>query len=282
MQQHIIDITLENFQQVILEGSQTQPVMVCFWAPNHDESALLLASLEKLAIEKNGAFTLAKINCEQDQTIAMQFGVQSIPTSAMFVKGQPADGFAGNKPEQEIRDILDKHLPDEAQLLAEQGIALIGQQDYVQAAEVLQQSLQLKPDVAAVKLALCKALLETQRVAEVESLIASIGLADQDADYQAILAQLELAKEAADTPEIRALEQALAAGADAETQLKLAVQYSQVGRVEEALELLFQLLMKDMNAEDGQVKQRFMDILSSHSGEACVSAYRRKLYSLLY
>jgi len=62
----------------------------------------------------------------------------------------------------------------------------------------------------------------------------------------------------------------------------LAVQYSQVKRIEESLSLLYPLLLADMNAQDGKVKQTFMDILATHTGDPAVSTYRRKLYSLLY
>ncbi|MCE2595344.1 co-chaperone YbbN [Motilimonas cestriensis] len=282
MQSNIIDVSLDNFQAVILEGSQSQPVMVTFWAPSHQESMDLLTTLEKLANEFSGQFVLAKINCEQDQAIAMQFGVQALPTTAMFVNGQPADGFAGNQDEAAIRDILSKHLPDEADLLLQQGQALIEQQDFSGALTALKQVLTLKPELAVAQITLAKAHIELGHITEAQALIEKIKLVDQDALYHAVVAQIELAKQAADTPEIRALEAQIAEQPSPELHYNLAVQYSQVNRIEEALALLFPLLSTDMNAQDGKVKQTFMDILATHSSDPAVSSYRRKLYSLLY
>ncbi|WP_434339239.1 tetratricopeptide repeat protein [Motilimonas cestriensis] len=282
MQSNIIDVSLDNFQAVILEGSQSQPVMVTFWAPSHQESMDLLATLEKLANEFSGQFVLAKINCEQDQAIAMQFGVQALPTTAMFVDGQPADGFAGNQDEAAIRDILSKHLPDEADLLLQQSQAFIEQQDFNSALTALKQVLTLKPELAVAQIALAKAHIELGHITEAQALIEKIKLVDQDALYHAVVAQIELAKQAADTPEIRALESQIAEQPSDELSYDLALQYSQVSRIEEALALLFPLLSADMNAQDGKVKQTFMDILATHSSDPAVGSYRRKLYSLLY
>lgn len=282
MQTNIIDVSLDNFQAVILDGSQSLPVMVTFWAPSHQESMALLVTLEKLAREFSNQFVLAKINCEQDQAIAMQFGVQTLPTTAMFVKGQPADGFAGNQDEVAVRDILAKYLPNEADLLLREGQALIEQQDYASALTVLKQLLVLKPELGIARLLLAKAYVELGHLAEAQELIEQIRLADQDALYHSIVAQIELAKQAADTPEIRALEAQIAEQPSDELSYNLAVQYSQVKRIEESLSLLYPLLLADMNAQDGKVKQTFMDILATHTGDPAVSTYRRKLYSLLY
>ncbi|MCE2570165.1 tetratricopeptide repeat protein [Motilimonas eburnea] len=282
MQSNIIDISLDNFQAVILEGSNTQPVMVTFWAPSHEESVALVATLEKLAQEFAGQFVLAKINCEVDQAIAMQFGVQALPTTAMFVNGQPCDGFAGNQEEGEIRAILQKHLPDEAELLLQQAQGQLELQTFEAAITTIKQVLALKPELAKAQIMLAKAHIELGHIAEAQALTEAIKLIDQDDLYHHVIAQIELAKAAADTPEIRALEAQIAANPSPLLSFELAIQYSQVNRLEEALELLYQVLHQDMNSLDGKVKQAFMDMLTTHSSDPAASAYRRKLYSLLY
>ncbi|MFO6422308.1 co-chaperone YbbN [Motilimonas sp. KMU-193] len=282
MQSNIVDISLDNFQAEILEGSTQHPVMVTFWAPSHQESLELVTTLEKLAHEFTGQFVLAKINCEQDQTIAMQFGVQALPTTAMFINGQPCDGFAGNQSEQDIRSILQKHLPDEAALLLQQGQQQIHQQAFEQAITTLKQVLTLKPELASAQLLLAKAHIELGHIAEAQALTEHIKLIDQDELYHSVTAQIELAKAAADTPEIRALEAQMKTQPTPELSHDLAIQYSQVNRLEEGLELLFKLLQQDMNSLDGKVKQTFMDILTTHNSDPATSVYRRKLYSLLY
>ncbi len=283
MQQQIIDVTLENFQQVILEGSQESPVLVAFWAQFSEESMTLIPTLEKLANELTGQFLLAKINCDTDQAIAQQFGVQSLPTVALFVNGQPVDGFAGLKPEAEIREILKRHLPDAADLGLKEGHQLLAAAQFDEAAVTLKQAHSDSPERGDIKLALAKAYLELGRHDEAEGLLSTILMADQDSFYGELIAQLELAKQAADTPEIRSLEEKLTSEPDnTDIRYQLAVQYHQVGRNAESLELLYQLLLKDMTHEDGNAKKTMLDILTTLSGETIASEYRRKLYSLLY
>lgn len=88
----IVELNEQNFRQV-LEGSMQTPVLIHFWAPMSQESTQVIPDLQNLAQQYNGAFTLALLNCEQEQMIASQFGVQALPTIALFVNGQPVDGL---------------------------------------------------------------------------------------------------------------------------------------------------------------------------------------------
>ena len=105
--------------------------------------------------------------------------------------------------------------------------------------------------------------------------------------YHSLVSQLELAKQSSQTPEITALEAALEK-ATAKTpeksaiEYQLAVQYNQSNRNGEALALLYNLLLIDMNYEDGDAKKTLLDILATIDDAKLVSEYRRKLYSLLY
>lgn len=99
------------------------------------------------------------------------------------------------------------------------------------------------------------------------------------------MSQLELAKQSSQTPEITALENSLETASDDEKpaiQYQLAVQYNQANRNSEALQLLYNLLLIDMNFEDGEAKKTLLDILATIDDAKLVSEYRRKLYSLLY
>ena len=119
---------------------------------------------------------------------------------------------------------------------------------------------------------------------EAETLLATITMQDQDAKYKGLMAKLELHKQASESPEIRLLEEKLAADpSDKQVAYELALQYSQVNRQEESLELLIGLLRKDMNFADGNAKKTMMDILAAlGQGNAIAALYRRQLYSLLY
>jgi putative thioredoxin len=111
----MIDITLENFQTDLIEGSAQTPVLLDIWAEWCGPCKQLGPVLEKLETEYAGRFTLAKLDADKVPQISSQlsqmFGVRSIPFCVMFVGGQPVDGFVGAIPADKIREFLDKHVP---------------------------------------------------------------------------------------------------------------------------------------------------------------------------
>ena len=99
---NVINITPENFQQVILQDSQTQVVMVEFWAEGYEPSQQLAPVLIDVAAKFSDYLIHARVDCQQQQEIAGQFGVQNLPTVILVKEGQPIDGFAGVQTESEI------------------------------------------------------------------------------------------------------------------------------------------------------------------------------------
>jgi len=281
---NIVDVTIENFQDVILQGSQEKLVAVYFWAASVPDGDALTPVLEQIATEHPGHLILAKIDCETQQQIAMQFGVQAIPTVALFKQGQPVDGFAGPQPEQTVRDTFQRHLPKEHELLLDAAKTDAAGGDFATALNKLNQALTLQPHLAEAQYLAVQCNLELGRLSEAEALLQTVKLEDQNATYQGLCSQLELKQQAADTPAIRALQQQVDAEPDnLQAKQQLAVQLQEAGRAEEALELLFSVLAKDLNALDGAMKKSFMDILAAQpDGDKLVSNYRRKLFTLMY
>lgn len=279
----IVELNEQNFRQV-LEGSMQTPVLIHFWAPMSQESAQIIPELQTLTQQYNGAFTLALLNCEQEQVIASQFGVQALPTIALFVNGQPVDGLGGPQELSAIQAMLAKHLPSQEEMSLKQALELIQQNQHAQALPILQQlpvDMQQKGDV---KLALAECYLETQDFTEAKTLLEHIPLEYQDNYYKSLVAKLELHEQSANSPEIQQLESSLQNNpSDTKIAAELALSYHQVNRDEEALELLWGFLRADLNAQDGELKKHFMDILSAlGQGNAISAKYRRQLYSLLY
>lgn len=279
---NIVDVTPENFQQVILEASQSKLVIIDFWAPWCEACKTLMPTLEKLALEYAEHVILAKVDCDEQQAIAMQFGVRSLPTVALFKEGQPVDGFAGALPESQIREVLDKHLPRPDQLMLQQAKQQLVAGELEQALISAKQATEMSPENAEAKLVLTDCYLQSNRTAEAEALLAEVKMADQDAYYHSLVSKLELAKQASDTPEIQALQQQLEAEPDNfEVKLQLAVALNQVGRCEEALESAFFVLCKDLNFDNA--RKTALDIMNAlPAGDELATKYRRKLYTLLY
>jgi putative thioredoxin len=281
MQQAIVNVSLSNAREV-LDASMHKLVLFQFWSARSEGCKQLSPLLERIVQQYPQALLLAKVDCDKEPDLAMQFGVQSLPTVMLIKQGQPVDGFAGVETEQAIRAKLAPYLPKpEDELLAKAETLLAGQ-DYAAAYPVLKDALALAPERTQIKLWLADTAASLGQLPQAEALLAEIKLADQDALYKSVAAKLELAKEAADTPEIKALEATLAATPDDnELKEKLAVQYQAVQRSEDALALLFSILQQDLNY--GSSKKLYLDILAAlPKGDSVASQYRRKLYSLLY
>ncbi len=115
---YIVEVTRENYVEV-MEASFRVPVLIDFWASWCQPCQVLMPILARLADEYGGKFILGKLNTEEQQEIAQQFGIRSIPTVKLFQDGQPVDEFMGALPEQGVRAFLDKHIVDEAAAAAE-------------------------------------------------------------------------------------------------------------------------------------------------------------------
>ena len=105
---NIKDVTSDNFMEEVIELSKTTPVIVDFWAPWCGPCKELGPNIEKAVSNANGKVVLAKVNIDENQAIAAQLRVQSIPTVYAFVDGQPVDGFMGAQPESAINDFVKK------------------------------------------------------------------------------------------------------------------------------------------------------------------------------
>lgn len=284
MSQYIVDVTTENFQQTLLDASFTQPVLVFFYVNGHEPCDSLAPVLSQLATDYQGGFVLAKVDCDAQQMLAAQFQIQAVPTLYLLKEGRPIDGVAGPQTQASVQQLLDKHLPAPQDPDFEEGLALLEAGKAAEAIAKLTQAMANARDPHPVKLALIHAYLQENRLDEAEALLGTIAMKDQDADYKGLLSELQLKKDAADTPEIRALADALAqAPEDDSLRLKLAVQLHAAGRNEEALDSLMTVLKKDLNFQNGEAKKTCLDILAAlGQGNALAAKYRRQLFSLLY
>ncbi len=105
---YVKDVTSETFMNEVIEESKSTPVIVDFWAPWCGPCKELGPNIEKAVNNANGKVILAKVNIDENQAIAAQLRVQSIPTVYAFVDGQPVDGFAGAQPESAINEFVKK------------------------------------------------------------------------------------------------------------------------------------------------------------------------------
>lgn len=284
----IFDVNEQNIQE-ILEKSTKQLVLFYFWSPRSPNYEEMTQTLTKLADEYHGQFILASVNCDEQQMLAAQFGLSAIPTVYLFQNGQPLDGFQGPQPEEKIRELLTKVLPNEDELKLIEAQNLFNEEKYEEALPLLRQAWKnLKDHLGKprsdIAFMLAKAQIALKQLAEAKDVLASVPLQDQDTTYHGLQAEIELLEQAANSPELQLLQAELEKHPDnVELMIQLSSQLMQVGRQEEALELLFKPLTQDLNAGDGQVKKTLLDLLAAlGTSNPLAASYRRKLYTLLY
>ena len=103
-----VDVTMDNFMAEVIEGSKTTPTIVQFWAPWCGPCKQLGPVLEKVVGASGGKVRMVRVNIDNNQQIAQQLRVQSVPTVYGFVDGQPVDGFSGAQPESNVKQFVEK------------------------------------------------------------------------------------------------------------------------------------------------------------------------------
>ena len=284
MSDFIVNIDESNAARLLIEESHTRPVVVDFWADWCEPCKVLMPLLEKIATEYQGAFLLAKVNADDQQNIAQQFGVRSLPTVMVIKDGQPVDGFTGAQPETAVRQMLEKFLPAPWDGLLQLANESMQNGDFAAALTPLRQAWEESGRQHEISIAYAHCLIESMRLDEAQAVLDTIMLADHDAAYEQLVAQLEIKREAAKSPEIDALEQQLATDPDNhDVRARLAIQYTNAGRFRDALENLITILQQDLNHDDGGTKKVLLDTIASlGKGDPLAAEYQRKLYSMLY
>lgn len=280
----IVDITLDNAQQFLIDESFNRPVVVDFWAEWCGPCKNLMPVLEKLANEYAGAFLLAKVNADDQQMISSQFGVRSLPTVMVMQNGQPIDGFTGALPEVQVRELLAKYLPKPWEAPLNQAQVLMAEQKFTEALPFLRQAYEGSQQLASIALLMAQCHLELNRVDNAEALLSTIKMADQDAHFEQLNAQIALKKQAAKTPALAALEDAYSkAPQDLTLRYQLALQYHQESQFRPALEHLLDIIRAERNFAEGEARKTLTAIIAAlGKADPLAIEFQRKLFTLLY
>ena len=279
----LVELNEQNLTETLQRSVET-PLVINFYAPSHKESADFAKVLQRVAEQHQGQFILGLVNCETEQMIAAQFRIQALPTTYLFKEAQALDAFPGTLDEASLLQRLSAILPKEEDLKFQKALDFLQVEDYDSALPLLKEAWELSDkknsDVALLYAETYIAMKKTEPAADI---LAQIQIQDRDSRWHGLQAQIELLIKAADTPEIQQLQADYAKNPTPEIALKLAVQLHQANRNEEALDLLFSILKQDLSAENGEVKQQFLSILSAiGNADSITNKYRRLLYSLLY
>lgn len=288
----IKDGTEATFMADVIEASQEVPVIVDFWAPWCGPCKQLTPTLEAAVTEARGAVKLVKVNVDENQMIAGQLRVQSIPTVYGFWQGQPVDAFQGALPGSEIKAFIDKLIAasggeaggglaeaiESAETMLAEGAA-------ADAAQVFAAILQEDGANAAAFGGLARAYLALGQTDEAEAVLNGVPEdVANTAEIEAARAQIALARQAENAGPEAELRAAVEANpGDHQARFDLALALHAAGQVESAVDELLELFRQDREWNDGAAKAQLFTIFEAlKPNDPVVLNGRRKLSSMIF
>jgi putative thioredoxin len=288
----IKDSSEASFVQDVIETSENVPVIVDFWAPWCGPCKQLGPLLEKIVTEANGAVKMVKIDIDQNQNLAQQLRIQSIPAVYAFHHGKPVDAFQGALPESQLREFVEKlaknpsaqeKSPIEEAL--DQAGALMETEQFDQAAAVYSQIIEHAPDSLAAKAGLARCFVESGDLESARELVDTLSNEERNEEVFAnVLGALELADKAATVGDRELLQTAVEANPkDHEARYNLALALYASGDLKESMDALLEIIRQDRSWNEDAARielLKFFDVLGP-TNPATVEG-RRKLSSLLF
>ena len=288
----IKEVSEATFMQDVIEASKANPVIVDFWAPWCGPCKTLGPQLEEAVKAANGAVTMAKVNVDENQMIAGQMQVQSIPTVFAFSNGQPVDGFQGAVSASEIKAFVERVVTanggavenglDSAVASAEQ---MLNEGDFEAAMETFSAILEEDTNNLKSYIGLIKCHIALDDLDQAEAILNGMPLEiSQSPEIESVHAKIELAKQARDAGPINDLARLVDKTPDDHgSRFKLAQALHGAGQIEEAVDQLLELFKRDREWNNGAAKSQLFTIFEAlEPNNLIVLNGRRKLSSLIF
>lgn len=272
---NLIDVTESDFATSVLDESRRRPVVVDFWAAWCGPCKVLGPTLERLATEADGSWLLAKVDVDQNQALAQQFGVQGIPTVVAFKDGAAVNRFTGALPEVQVRSFIDSLVPSELDLRAAAAEAAFDRGDSDTAETLFRDVLAADGGHESAGIGLATILLDRNESAAALDVLARLPRTEE-------VRRLEAAARLwSGGGDLSALAAAAENGSDGD-RLAYAKALSVHGDATDAMQILVELVgEKGDAAEDARASLvDLFDVLGADN--ALVGEYRRKLASALF
>jgi putative thioredoxin len=284
----IIDINQDQFVAEVVEKSKTTPVIVDFWAPWCGPCKQLTPILENLVNKKNGKVILAKINVDENQGIAGQLNIQSIPTVYGFVDGKPIDAFQGAQPESKIEEMINKLIDatpgNEVPKLLEEADNLFKDQKFEEAQKVYETLVGMDPGNPKVISGLLRCLVQLKKYDDAKEMMESLDdetLKDEEIlKINKLLSNLEK-NEGGDIEELKSV--VTDDPNNKEKRFELAEKYLSLNETELGFNELLIIFEKDPKWNDEAAKKKlleFFDLLGFNDPN--VLEARKRLSSLMF
>ena len=288
----IKDVNEDTFMTDVVEASQEVPVIVDFWAPWCGPCKTLGPMLEKAVLASKGAVRMVKVNIDDNQEIAAQLRVQSIPTVFAFHKGQPIDGFQGALPNSEIDSFVGKVVEtggvdgsgglsdalDSAEEMLEEGAAGDAAQVFSAIIEEDNQNVKAYSGLARAKLSL-------DDIEGAEAVLNGVPAEiSENSEIEAVFAKIALARQMLAVGPLLELEAAVTSDpADNKARFEYSQALYAADKLAEAVDQLLELFRNDPDWNDGAAKVQLFTIFDAlEANDPIVLNGRRKLSSMIF
>jgi len=282
---YIIDVTQNNFSEVVLENSFHIPVLADFWAAWCQPCQLLMPLLKKLADEFQGSFLLAKINTDQEQMLAAQLGIRGLPTVKIFRNGQIVDELIGVQPESVYRQVIDRYRIKASDSLLDQAESAWQQGQRETALRLLQEAYTKDPENSDIQLALADKLLTAGHAEAASHILAELpASARLEEPARGLLARLAFFNVVKEAPKEDTLAKAVQEQPmNATLRRQLGARKVLQGDYEAALEQFLEILKQDPKSDDNVGRKDMVAVFTIlGSDNPLITRYRRRMSALLH
>ena len=286
-----VDVTMDNFMAEVIEGSKTTPTIVQFWAPWCGPCKQLGPVLEKVVGASGSKVRMVRVNIDDNQQIAQQMRVQSVPTVYGFVDGQPVDGFAGAQPESNVKQFVEKlssmgGAGADIALMLEAAEAALASGDHGTAMMQFQEVMSAAPESVAALAGVVRCLSASGDNAGAREVIDQLNDEyREDPAMQSAIAAVELAEKASESAgELDAAKAAVEADPnDLAARQEYALALYAVGANAEAMAQLLESIRIERGWNDDAARLQLLEFFATlGAANPDVIAARRKLSTLLF
>jgi len=285
----VIDINQDQFLEEVVEKSKTTPVIVDFWAPWCGPCKQLTPTLENVVNRKNGKVVLVKINVDENQGIASQLNIQSIPTVYGFVDGKPLDAFQGSQPESKVEAMIDKMIEatpgNEIPKLIEEADKLFSNQKFEESLKLFESLVGMDPGNPKIIAGMLRCLIQLKQLNNASEMFNSLDekilkdveivkikkLLDTKNKEDGEILDEKLVQEVKDDPK------------NMELRFKLANSYLSLSETEKGFNELLKIFEQNPNWNEEAAKKKlleFFDLLGFNDPN--VVEARKKLSSMMF
>jgi len=270
---YILDVNESDFDQLVIEYSHHNPVIVDFWAEWCAPCKVLGPILENEATKAGGSFRLAKVNVDLNPNLAMRYKVQSIPSVKAFKNGSIISEFLGAQPEPQVRNFIKKLVPNQSDLLLEKADSQYIGKDYLAAQETYNNILVGDANNPQALLGLVKCQIRLNQVNDANKILNHFPASRESANVERLLPLVQALFRSENMDFYDPMEAAFGN----------CIRLVTLGNIEAALDGFLGLLRQDKHYKNDEVHKIILGLFELlDQNDPQTRSYRNELASILF